>query len=406
MANMPILHSSVPEIPGVKAGDDIAWTIRREVAGFLHRNNPNFPGAQPVSFARHHLEELCQQDYFLCEKTDGIRCLLYCTVDEVGNEIHYLIDRKNDYYFLQGLHFPHHEDKTFQRFHKDTLIDGELVVDKERDGRLVKRYLVFDCMVLDGECLTNKPLDKRMGRFDAFVHKPLLALYRAFPEEVQYFPFEVTFKKMEKPYALWDMFNVKLPQLPHGNDGLVFTCKGTTYVTGTDDHILKWKPAHENSIDFKLRLGEFPLVQYADGTTSPDYDAKPPFTLLVYYGDNRPYEYFADLTYTDQEWEIMKTLGQQLDGRIIECWRDEHKQWRFKAESNGAPRFRDDKPNANHISTVNKVIDSINDGVSQEELIAYAPKIMKAWKARHPEEVQRGPVNGIPVQVKPELNGH
>jgi mRNA guanylyltransferase len=38
--------------------------------------------------------------YFLCEKTDGIRLLLYITVGDAGEEIVYLIDRKNDYYFI------------------------------------------------------------------------------------------------------------------------------------------------------------------------------------------------------------------------------------------------------------------------------------------------------------------
>jgi mRNA guanylyltransferase len=99
------MPGSVPEIPGIKAEEHLARSFRQEVAHLLHRNNPNFPGAQPVSFGRHHLDELCQQDYFLCEKTDGIRCLLYCTEDDAGNEIHYLIDRKNDYYFLKGSGF-------------------------------------------------------------------------------------------------------------------------------------------------------------------------------------------------------------------------------------------------------------------------------------------------------------
>jgi mRNA guanylyltransferase len=256
--------------------------------------------------------------------------------------------------------------------------------------------------------LTNRPLDKRIGRFAEFVDKPLKALYKAYPEDVKLFPFEVRFKAMDKPYALEAMFNEKLPSLPHGNDGLVFTCKGTTYVNGTDAHILKWKPAEENTIDFKLRLGEFPWTHFDDGSQGPNYDAKPPFELLIWLGDKRHGPY-ANLVVADQEWEILKSLGEQLDGRIIECYRNEREQWRYKAEGNGAPRFRDDKEHANHKSTVDSVINSINDGVSKEDLIAAAPSIQRAWKQRHPEEeaqkraqmAQRGPplVNG-------HMNGH
>jgi len=197
-----------------------------------------------------------------------------------------------------------------------------------------------------------------------------------------------------------------LPNLPHGNDGLVFTCKGTTYVTGTDEHILKWKPAHENSIDFKLRLGEFPMIQYEDGPAE-DFDAKPNFGLLVYYGGD-DYKHFADLLVTDADWEAMKSLSEQLDGRIIECYRDDDGQWRFKREHDGTPRFRDDKTTANHVSTVHKVIQSINDAVTQEELVAAAPRIMRAWKLRHPEEEQakRQAAERQMVQRAPPVNGH
>jgi mRNA guanylyltransferase len=48
--------------PGVKAGPQLAQTLRREVATLLNRSNLGFPGAQPVSFARKHLEELRQQE--------------------------------------------------------------------------------------------------------------------------------------------------------------------------------------------------------------------------------------------------------------------------------------------------------------------------------------------------------
>jgi mRNA guanylyltransferase len=58
---------SVPEIPGLKADDGLATQFRREVAHLLGRNQTNFPGAQPVSFARHHLRELCQEEYAFLE---------------------------------------------------------------------------------------------------------------------------------------------------------------------------------------------------------------------------------------------------------------------------------------------------------------------------------------------------
>jgi mRNA guanylyltransferase len=335
-----------------------------------------------------HVLELTHSSYFLCEKTDGIRCLLYCTRDEAGNEIHYLIDRKNDYYFIEGLHLPHQSDNTFQKFHTNTILDGELVLDKLQDGSTKLRYLVFDCIILDGELLTQKPFDKRIGRIQEFIQKPLTRLYQRFPDDCANFPFEIKMKHMEKPYAVDEMFAHKLPNLEHGNDGLIFTAKASVYTFGTDELILKWKPANENSVDFKILLGGFPT--YVDGgELLPDYQAKPKIHLLVYHGRD-DYRHFADLYMTDNEWESMKSLNQKIDERIIECYIDEDGRWRFKREADGSPRFRDDKPEANHVSTLVKVLESIQDGVSEEDLCAASQKIKAAWKDRHPEE-QRGP---------------
>ncbi len=53
---------SVPQIPGYKAEGELAQSFRREVAQLMGRTNTNFPGAQPVSFARKHIDELCLQE--------------------------------------------------------------------------------------------------------------------------------------------------------------------------------------------------------------------------------------------------------------------------------------------------------------------------------------------------------
>lgn len=48
--------------PGVKASGPLLYAMRKEVADLLSRHQTSFPGAQPVSFARQHLEELTKQE--------------------------------------------------------------------------------------------------------------------------------------------------------------------------------------------------------------------------------------------------------------------------------------------------------------------------------------------------------
>ncbi|KZF21485.1 mRNA capping enzyme, alpha subunit [Xylona heveae TC161] len=374
------MGGSVPEIPGIKADHHLAQQFRAEVADLLGRQALSFPGAQPVSFSAHHILELQKQDYYVCEKSDGIRCLMYFAEGDEGSEIHYLIDRKNDYYFVPGLHFPVPNDASFQNFHIKTLVDGELVMDTMPNGSQQLKYLVFDCLMIDGNSLMHRTLDKRLAYFRDKVYNPYRELYKKYPEEIQYLPFIVEFKKMEFSYGIEMMFRDILPHLPHGNDGLIFTCRNTPYKFGTDEHILKWKPASENSVDFRLNL-EFPLREpdsedEEEGPASPypDYDAMPTFRLSANYGsgDNRPY---ATMYMEAPEWESMKNMGVPLDDRIVECYQDAAYRWRFL-------RFREDKKDANHISTVRSVIQSIEDKVSEGDLIRAAKAIRDQWKKR------------------------
>jgi hypothetical protein len=50
------------DAPGFKVDRQLAEDLRREVATLLSRNSVSFPGAQPVSFKTHHLDELRQRE--------------------------------------------------------------------------------------------------------------------------------------------------------------------------------------------------------------------------------------------------------------------------------------------------------------------------------------------------------
>ena len=376
--------ASVPAIPGIKADEPLASRMRQELANLIGRDSTRFPGAQPVSFAAKHLVELQKEDYYVCEKSDGIRCLMYLTNDR-DQEITYLIDRKNDYYWIEHSHFPLPESE--QAFHTDTLVDGELVNDREPNGDMQLKYLVFDCMMLDGNSLMHRTLDKRLAYFRDKVYNPYKALYNKYPQEKELLRFQVEFKDFKFSYGIEAMFKDVLPHLPHGNDGLIFTCRSTPYKFGTDEHILKWKDANENSIDFILTL-DWPMIdpdsedeREGISTPYPDYYAMPTFNLGISMG-NGQYSRYGTMFVEPKEWEYLKSLNEPLVDRVVECHQDDQRRWRFL-------RFRDDKTDANHISTVESVMESIQDRITESELIGHAKRIRDAWKKRQAAEEAR-----------------
>lgn len=380
------MGGTAPDICGVKvANAESLHELRWEVATLLGRNSERFPGAQPVSFAKRHIEELKQQDYYLCEKTDGVRCLMYILVHQ-GHEAIYLIDRKNEYYHVKDLHFPKPDGNPLS-FHSSTILDGELVVDTLPGRAPQKMYLVFDCMVLDGERLMHRTLDKRIAYFRDHVYEPYVKYRKDNPEDPTA-DFIVDWKKMEVGYGTERMFREILPKLPHGNDGLIFTCRTTPYQFGTDKHILKWKPAYENSIDFRMTL-EFPMVdadsEDDDQSPYPDYTGIPHINLAVFGGEKKKDIPYGAMRLDAPQWEAWKALGKPLNDQIVECSLIEFNLWRFL-------RFRHDKDEANHISTVESVMESIQDKVSVEDLIKASKSIRDAWKER--ERQAKAATNG------------
>lgn len=53
------------DAPGIRAEGTVLQTMRREVANLLRRQQLGFPGAQPVSFTRKHVDELRKQECVL-----------------------------------------------------------------------------------------------------------------------------------------------------------------------------------------------------------------------------------------------------------------------------------------------------------------------------------------------------
>ncbi|KAI1794609.1 mRNA capping enzyme, alpha subunit [Ganoderma leucocontextum] len=369
----------IPDIPGnpVAHNSDQEHWLKRHVAFLCHIDNERFPGAQPVSFAAKDLEKLEAHDYWVAEKSDGIRVLLLIHTNiTTCDQMVYLIDRHNSYRELTGLYFPHHEDP--RKPLRSTIVDGELVIDVDPHTKQeTLRYLAFDCLVADDQNVMSRPLDKRYGRLQKWVYEPYRKMMRDHPHMAMQQPFEFKVKDVKFSYRVEDVFNIDIPQLQHGNDGLIYTCVSTPYAPGTDPNILKWKPPSENSIDFKLVLRFSPTP---GKPKVPDFQTKPIFELHVWCGDDRGvprYEFYDIMHVEDDEWESrMKRSSEQLDDRVVEVhWDSAQELWRMM-------RFRDDKPHGNHKSVVDNIIKSIADGIEKDVLLSRSASIRNNWKTR------------------------
>lgn len=424
----PLGHAaSVPNVPGRKIEDQQQLSFLREHVRELCRlKHARFPGAQPVSFEKSSIGLLQSEDYWVCEKSDGQRVLILIVIpSSTGIQEVFLIDRKNEYYKVEGIVFPHHMPKDpevarVNGMRNHTLMDGELVIDTDANGKQKLVLLLFDLIVLDRELLANRPLSKRYGRLKSYVYPPYVDYLKRNPAAAARRPFDVQVKKMDLAYGIQMVLFETVPNLLHGNDGLIFTCLNSGYVMGTDPKILKWKPPNENTIDFKLILRFPPDLERDPRGNLPNLSAMPFFELHQYLGDsssNDDYEFFDELWVEPEEWRQMVESGEQFDDRIVECvWTVDPQPATEPYLSRGLSlpprwrmmRIRDDKHHGNHRSIVEKILKSIRDGVDADELVSAAPAIRAAWKTpqREKRRQEAGQVPASTSTASAPMPGH
>lgn len=199
--------------------------MEREIKKFIlekweSSNMERFPGPQPVSIERKHLELLRKNDYLVCEKTDGVRHFLVCFTDSENRKICALVNRSFAF-TLYPLTVP-----------RNTLLDGELIGN---------RFIVHDAVCVKGLDVRNMSLIERL------VHA------RAVTRAILPVPgLRVECKNM-LPYT-----QMKDLVLGEHTDGVIFTPVNEPVRMGTHRTLFKWKPREKITIDFLInKNGEY-----------------------------------------------------------------------------------------------------------------------------------------------------
>lgn len=190
-----------------------------------------FPGPQPVSIERKHIQQLKSGDYRVCEKTDGERYLFACLIHD-GFFLTVLINRKQEITLLPLTC----ETKVFN----GTLLDGELVHDKVLKGY---KFMVYDCIRANGTDTSSESLDNR-----------ILTATSVLSQFKDAKGVRLTFQ-VKQLYPLNEMkhyVNVIVPTLTHEIDGYIFTPNLEPVKTGTHYTLYKWKHGLNNTVDFSV----------------------------------------------------------------------------------------------------------------------------------------------------------
>ncbi|RKP35417.1 mRNA capping enzyme, catalytic domain-containing protein, partial [Dimargaris cristalligena] len=349
--------------------------LRGRVKSLLKVNHDRFPGSQPISFDRSAFQLLENEDYFVSEKADGVRYIMLIAHEDRKSTV-FMVDRLNNYHYIKEMqmHLQFHDPKSKNQHQtrRETLIDGEMVV--ERSGNQVRRrFLAFDIMVNSSIIVTHRSYSTRLGMLHQDIIKPYLETLKRDPAIAKRQPFTMEIKKVERSYGIKLVFS-EMANLKHKSDGLIFTPVKQEYIPGTCAKLLKWKPPDANTADFKIQ------VTYSK-------DRKPFYKLLV--AANGVHKYFTHLQLEPDvyaQWRAHPPDNRIAEFRFDPDWKvtvveegyapiTQQGGWRFQ-------RFRNDKNTANDEAVVKQIIQCIRQGVTRQEFESHLDKIRAHWKAR------------------------
>jgi mRNA-capping enzyme len=246
-----------------------------------------------------------------------------------------------------------------------------MVVDEDpKTKERTRRFLAYDLMAVNAQNVTLMPWCRRWDSIDRLIQVPRRMEGDAIAKGTWALRYDYAgeaFRFRRKDFwplaAANKLIHEFIPrQVSHEADGLIFQPYDEFYKPLTCESLLKWKFAHLNSVDFKLKV-----TAPSDRTGSNGDSSKEPPLRLTLQLLHPPAKGVGAPTISDlPDARVVFPDGinpRSYDGRIIECsWDPAQEAWSFM-------RDRRDKtvPNAHYV--YEKVVMSIKDDIKEDELL-------------------------------------
>ncbi|KAL0241436.1 hypothetical protein GEMRC1_006671 [Eukaryota sp. GEM-RC1] len=359
-------------IPGTRLPEGPKLTdLQRRCCELCGWTRDSFPGSQPVSMSKSDLSLLSSQDFLVAEKTDGIRYLLYIHQNE-----QFLIDRNFHFnklsMFFTSTPFPDTQPL------EETLFDGELVRDKidknDPDKGYVLRFMVFDTIAFHRKPIIQRNLIERLSK--AADMAGLRESHRKGGRSFEGEPFEIYPKQMFATKHTAHILTDVIPNLTHGNDGLIFTPVRDPYVPGTFSKLLKWKFSYQTTVDFKIAK-----------------DCRGDETMFQLYVMDRLMLTFYCYVDLPREQHDVLAHDYSVSNYVVECLYDPTHRTYIPPPLSKSPdtfmggqfiqggwkleRVRTDREKPNDIRVVKKIMKAMEEAVTLKELMEFTARIPK-----------------------------
>jgi hypothetical protein len=286
-------------------------------------------GPQPVAVEIKDLPKLNQEEYMVCEKTDGSRAI-FLLININNKPMCFLINRNLEYFFL---------DLSFKKeVYEGSIFDAELVKTKKGDWHL----LIHDCMCYNGTSFLKSSHRLRYACIIDFIVKRYVNNPDKDPFNIKTKLFYNFGPGLEKT---WEHIQ---ETTENEIDGLIFTPVNGPYIFGRDLNLFKWKRPEDNTVDFQIVF---------KGRK-----------VYLYYIQKSDLKLFKSFSSTHENYKKIKQFVKDIE--------DESPIIEFKIidEDHFTPyRYRDDKNTPNGEITVLNTFKNVKEALQVKDLTSANP---------------------------------